>query len=745
MAAPSIQPIESIPNPKDSPAKFDADAFAFTATELPRTIEQMNDLVAWLNENINVRQPVTKNDEASVIDADESGRYLRMSFEGAKTITVNPESITPQQHGAYWLINNIGAGDLSFVEGDGVTINNNVVVESASSVFLQRVSENVYDVVVVGGSFTADLTALENEIESRIVGPESAEDDQLVMFDGITGKQVKAGQTLTQVFNGWLVQLYNIFPRTVNTYADIATTPLAVGQIIKTKGHTVPGIGGLEFIGTSGSVVDNGGTKRNSATNGVYAKALINTPINPLMFGAVADGSTNDLLKIQSMFTAVSDGYREFDFLGKSYFLGSISVHEASKFRFVNINNLYISGNPTFSATNQFATQDIRYESIFEFVDCSNVYVECNGVSTIDETVPQPSGLICVNLINDTINCGNIEIKASLYGGVAALHSVNSWGISVKRTPERPTMRNIRAYLHADTVKYGTRLVGCGFDAYIVINSRKVTRSYFNVGCNNHIVEVNSTEQRLLTDVLIKSYRDNVRNINVTLNQIGSTSAEDAFSIEHDNLEQDTNISNITINANIFNKAVGAVGQVGAQYALGGPLQSSTTSGTKNIRINMNVDPSVSPCLKFPTTPASPSNIYVSSIFEPQNFTTNGFTIVKENCLSGSSSGSQPVRLSLSDFISSDGSALVNVYCTNDFSELIPVNRVAATYLLTFYKVSSGAGAIASSTLIQSSVVGVPPVISFSVSSGALIVSSDQSNPSARLSASATIIGTRFL
>ncbi len=136
-----------------------------------------------------------------------------------------------------------------------------------------------------------DLSLPDNTVDAlseKVEGPASSADDQIALFDGITGKLLKAGQTLAQVFNGWLVQLYNIFPRTVNTYADIATTPLLVGQIIRTKGYSVAGIGGADFIGVAGSVTDNGGTQINSATVGVYAKAISEVVLYREMFSSDA-------------------------------------------------------------------------------------------------------------------------------------------------------------------------------------------------------------------------------------------------------------------------------------------------------------------------------------------------------------------------------------------------------------------------------------------------------------------------
>lgn len=547
--------------------------------------------------------------------------------------------------------------------------------------------------------------------------------------------------------NGATASLQNQQKNIVSSYADLASTPaIEAGYVVTTLGHTYIGIGSLSFIAKSGSVTDNGGTRINSATTGFYWEAIIDGAIDPLMFGATGDGVVNDLLKCQQMFAAsIPLGYREFDFLGKSYYLGTISVHEASKFRFVRIDGIKIFGMPKMLATNAFVTQDIRYESVFEFVDCSDVYVECHAVSTIDMAAQQPSGLIDVNLVSDTVNASNVYVKAYLKGGVAPFHTVNSWGFR-KRTGADPIYSNIRFDLTADSVKYGTRMIGCGFNVVGNINTTLATRSYFNVGCSNHEITVNSDRQRYITDVFIKAYRDNVDNVFVTFNQSGSTSTEEAFSIEHDNLEQDTTITNVTINANVIRRTGGNIGLIGAQYALGGPLQTTTNSITDGITINYQGNPVIAAAtLRFPTKPNTPGVIRVSRNFEPFGFTTNGFSLAIGDSICAVAAGTNDAILKFEGVTSSDGAALVKVYCTDDYTNIPSLNRISALYWVTFYKLTAGAGVVVNSTVIASNTIGTPPVITFSIANNALMVESNQAGANSRLSASMSHIGSRFV
>jgi hypothetical protein len=82
---------------------------------------------------------------------------------------------------------------------------------------------------------------------------------------------------------------------TVNTFADLATTPGGSGQIVTIKGHTIAGTGGGDFIDTAGTITTDNGTKiNNTVTSGRYWKRINCDKLTPEMFGAFLDGSTND-------------------------------------------------------------------------------------------------------------------------------------------------------------------------------------------------------------------------------------------------------------------------------------------------------------------------------------------------------------------------------------------------------------------------------------------------------------------
>lgn len=77
---------------------------------------------------------------------------------------------------------------------------------------------------------------------------------------------------------------------TAPTFASLATTPSFPGQIIRTMGHTNPGIGGQTFQDFSGSITNDTGSQiTNTVTTGRYWKA-IDPQRTPYEFGYIDGG-----------------------------------------------------------------------------------------------------------------------------------------------------------------------------------------------------------------------------------------------------------------------------------------------------------------------------------------------------------------------------------------------------------------------------------------------------------------------
>lgn len=126
--------------------------------------------------------------------------------------------------------------------------------------------------------------------------------------------------------------------KVVDTFADIATTSLKVDQIVMTRGHTTKGFGSLRFIGKSGSVTSNGGTRSNTGTANVYADAIIDDHIHTDMFG-ISSALVNNATALANAASAAAA--RGVPFIGSplAYFgiSGSFVPPDNS-----NINTLYL-------------------------------------------------------------------------------------------------------------------------------------------------------------------------------------------------------------------------------------------------------------------------------------------------------------------------------------------------------------------------------------------------------------------
>lgn len=159
MLAPVIPTLPEAPSPSDSRQAFNAKAFPFVGA-LGGFGDALNELSSWLNTNINVNVPVNISSTSANLSGGYTGGYIRFTNTSPKTLNVLPEFSEPQQDGAHFLIVNTATGDLTLSPGLGVTINNNVELAFNSSAILQRISENTYDLVAIGGEFSSIVTSV---------------------------------------------------------------------------------------------------------------------------------------------------------------------------------------------------------------------------------------------------------------------------------------------------------------------------------------------------------------------------------------------------------------------------------------------------------------------------------------------------------------------------------------------------------------------------------------------------------
>lgn len=85
------------------------------------------------------------------VDPDDASKYIRLTNISTKEITVDPESTTALPDNAEWHFRNVGAGDATFIEGSGVTINppngGSLDVPSGGTVTLKRIAADEFDLL----------------------------------------------------------------------------------------------------------------------------------------------------------------------------------------------------------------------------------------------------------------------------------------------------------------------------------------------------------------------------------------------------------------------------------------------------------------------------------------------------------------------------------------------------------------------------------------------------------------------
>lgn len=85
------------------------------------------------------------------VDPEDAQSYIRLTGNGTKDVTVEPDGTTPLPTNGEWHFRNVGLGDATFVEGAGVTINvpngGSLVVPQGGTVTLKRVAANVFDLL----------------------------------------------------------------------------------------------------------------------------------------------------------------------------------------------------------------------------------------------------------------------------------------------------------------------------------------------------------------------------------------------------------------------------------------------------------------------------------------------------------------------------------------------------------------------------------------------------------------------
>lgn len=93
---------------------------------------------------------ISEAGDYDVLAADQ-GKYIRMTGGSAKDINVRPEATEALPANGEWHFRNTNAGDVTIVEGSGVTVNppngGTLVVPVGGTVTLKRVAEDEFDLL----------------------------------------------------------------------------------------------------------------------------------------------------------------------------------------------------------------------------------------------------------------------------------------------------------------------------------------------------------------------------------------------------------------------------------------------------------------------------------------------------------------------------------------------------------------------------------------------------------------------
>ncbi|RAV21033.1 hypothetical protein [Paenibacillus contaminans] len=516
---------------------------------------------------------------------------------------------------------------------------------------------------------------------------------------------------------------------------------------------TPPAGGGMFARLTDGERADNGGTiiaVTGSSTRWVRMNV---SELDPVEFGAKADGIINDRAAIESTLAALNSDVKVVDFKGRNYYLGTVDLNEQPVFQINSKDGVRLMGMPRMHVTNQL-TDYLGYSPIFEFIDCNDIYAECHAVSDSFDPA-SPHGPVAVQLKSASKSVAGARIIAKVTRGLAALQTVRMTNTKTRRQSADPTWKSIEYSVEADDSEYGVRFISSGDDAHGVIRTNQVSRSYFVVGVSNHTAVVNSLNQRYFMDVLIKAYFDDVTNIHVILNQQSSNGAEWPVSIEHQNDTDDTTIKNITLDLNIIDRInVRAYTRefvcVGRSLTLAGANRATTNCVTDEITIRGHIEQHLhSDLLTLPSITNSGGLIHLD-MFSTLN-DTQGFTICRGSSRSGKVQGdltAKPARISLRDLRPDGLEVAVDIFMKADNADLGAANsfRIRENLLLTLADDGSGAVIDVQHVNSRHRGTGAIPTVTYSIHDGELhVLGSEYTRANAEMTVKMEIIGGRVV
>lgn len=196
--------------------------------------------------------------------------------------------------------------------------------------------------------------------------------------------------------------------------------------------------------------------------------------------------------------------------------------------------------------------------------------------------------------------------------------------------PANFRLRRVRAKKLFNTNGYYT--VNCANncdDFQAQISNQDIVRSYFVYGVENHRVSVHSTSHNKFTDILIKRYGYDTKDIHVNYMAQNDTSSNASISIEHQNDTQDGLIEDVYITLNVEKSNVANPTLNFAQITDVGAVATTTTSRTHNIHVKGTTNSSTPTVFGSALVGGNLSELYLTADLLKRNYDFKHY-IIKE-------------------------------------------------------------------------------------------------------------------
>lgn len=228
-------------------------------------------------------------------------------------------------------------------------------------------------------------------------------------------------------------------------------------------------------------------------------------------------------------------------------------------------------------------------------------------------------------------------------------------------------LRRVRAKKLFNTSGYYT--VNCANncdDFQAQISNQDSVRSYFVYGVENHRVSVHSTNHNKFTDILIKRYGYDTKNIHVNYMAQNDTSSNASISIEHQNDTQDGLIEDVYITMNVEKSNVANPTLNFAQITDAGALAATTTSRTHNIHVRGTTNSSTPTVFGSALVGGNLSELYLTADLLKRNYDFKHY-IIKEGDTATSlavsdDSGNLNMRFNVTQFAGIPNWGLLTVF-----------------------------------------------------------------------------------